>query len=112
MRNNYRPVTIEAGHSCLIADTDIDHPTPLDWDSTGRLSGPRRAVTAIKALVDYTLLPVADRSFHDCVIRSNDVAGFEEEGISLDANGGPATTSTLWCRAPHRSRQWTQRRTA
>jgi FAD/FMN-containing dehydrogenase len=34
------------------------------------------------------VLPVADRSFHDCVIRSNDVSGFEEEGISLDPNGG------------------------
>src|SRR5215203_362069 len=43
-----------------------------------------------QGLPNYTNLPVADRSFHDCVIRSNDVAGFEEEGISLDANaGGP-----------------------
>jgi hypothetical protein len=38
---------------------------------------------------------VADRSFHDCVIRSNDVAGFEEEGISLDANGGGRDEVTL-----------------
>src|SRR5215212_9085798 len=88
MRDNYRPITLEAGHDCLIADTDIDHPVPLDWPPTGRLSGPRRALTGIKALVDYTFLPAADRSFHDCVIRSNDVAGFEEEGISLDPNGG------------------------
>jgi len=88
MRDNYRPVSVEAGHDCLIADTDIDHPAPLDWPPTGRLSGPRRALTGIKALVDYTFLPAADRSFHDCVIRSNDVAGFEEEGISLDPNGG------------------------
>jgi hypothetical protein len=88
MRDNYRPVSVEAGHDCLIADTDIDHPAPLDWPPTGRLSGPRLALTGIKALVDYTFLPAADRSFHDCVIRSNDVAGFEEEGISLDPNGG------------------------
>ena len=40
-------------------------------------------------------MPVADRSFHDCVIRSNDVAGFEEEGISLDANGGGSDAVTL-----------------
>ena len=91
MRDNYRPIDLEVGHSCLIADTDIDHPEPLDWDDTGRLSGSRRAVSAIKALPDYSALPAADRSFHDCVIRSNDVAGFFEEGISLDANaGGPS----------------------
>jgi hypothetical protein len=88
MRDNYRSFQLWAGHSCLIADTDIDHPAPLDWDPTGRLSGPRRALNGIKALVDYSTLPVNDRSFHDCVIRSNDVAGFEEEGISLDPNGG------------------------
>src|SRR5829696_7921988 len=88
MRDNYRSVQLKAGHDCLIADTDIDHPASLDWDPTGRLSGPRRALNGIKALVDYTNLPVADRSFHDCVIRSNDVEGFEEEGISLDPNGG------------------------
>jgi hypothetical protein len=90
MRDNYRSVQLTAGHSCLIADTDIDHPAPLDWDATGRLSEPRRALNGIKVLPNYTEFPVADRSFHDCVIRSNDVAGFEEEGISLDANaGGP-----------------------
>jgi hypothetical protein len=88
MRDNYRSFQLWAGHSCLIADTDIDHPAPLDWDPTGRLSGPRRALNGIKALLDYSNLPVDDRSFHDCVIRSNDVAGFEEEGISLDPNGG------------------------
>jgi len=88
MRDNYIPVNLQAGYDCLIADTDIDHPNPLDWDPTGRLSGSRRAKVGIKARADYTLLPVSDRSFHDCVIRSNDVAGFEEEGISLDANGG------------------------
>jgi len=88
MRDNYRSVQLWAGHDCLIADTDIDHPAPLDWPPTGRLSGPRRALNGIKALIDYTFLPAADRSFHDCVIRSNDVAGFEEEGISLDPNGG------------------------
>jgi hypothetical protein len=97
MRNNYIPINLQAGHSCLIADTDIDHPAPLDWDDTrgGMLSGPRRAKVGIKARADYTLLPVADRSFHDCVIRSNDVAGFEEEGISLDANGGGRDEVTL-----------------
>jgi hypothetical protein len=95
MRNNYIPVNLQAGYDCLIADTDIDHPTPLDWDPTGRLSGIRRAKVGIKARADYTLLPVADRSFHDCVIRSNDVAGFEEEGISLDANGGGSDAVTL-----------------
>jgi hypothetical protein len=90
MRDNYRPLQLTEGHNCLIADTDIDHPAPLDWDSTGRVSGIRRALTGIKVFPNYTLLPVADRSFHDCVIKSNDVAGFEEEGISLDANaGGP-----------------------
>jgi hypothetical protein len=90
MRDNYRSVQLTAGHSCLIADTDIDHPDPLDWDPTARSSGPRHALNGIKVLPDYANLPVADRSFHDCVIRSNDVAGFEEEGISLDANaGGP-----------------------
>jgi hypothetical protein len=48
-------------------------------------------LNGIKVLPDYANLPVADRSFHDCVIRSNDVAGFFEEGISLDANaGGPS----------------------
>jgi hypothetical protein len=91
MRDNYRSVQLTAGHDCLIADTDIDHPDPLDWDPTARSSGPRRALNGIKVLPDYANLPVADRSFHDCVIRSNDVAGFEEEGISLDANaGGPS----------------------
>jgi hypothetical protein len=95
MRDNYRPVTLAAGHDCLIADTDIDHPAPLDWDPTGRSSGSRRAVVGIKALVNYTALPVADRSFHDCVIRSNDVAGFFEEGISLDANGGGSDAASL-----------------
>jgi hypothetical protein len=49
----------------------------------------------IKARADYTLLPAADRSFHDCQIRSNDVSGFEEEGISLDANGGGSDAVTL-----------------
>ncbi|MBA3492015.1 MAG: hypothetical protein H0T55_08055 [Rubrobacteraceae bacterium] len=97
MRNNYIPVNLQAGYDCLIADTDIDHPVPLDWDSTrsGMLSGSRRAKVGIKARADYTTLPVADRSFHDCVIRSNDVAGFEEEGISLDANGGGSDAVTL-----------------
>ncbi len=97
MRNNYIPVNLQAGYDCLIADTDIDHPAPLDWDDTrgGRLEGSRRAKVGIKARADYTLLPVADRSFHDCVIRSNDVAGFEEEGISLDANGGGRDEVTL-----------------
>jgi hypothetical protein len=95
MRDNYIPVNLQAGYDCLIADTDIDHPAPLDWDPTGRLSGSRRAKVGIKARADYTLLPVADRSFHDCVIRSNDVAGFEEEGISLDANGGGSDAVTL-----------------
>jgi len=95
MRDNYRPITLGAGYNCLIADTDIDHPVPLDWPPTGRLSGPRRALFGIKALVDYTALPVADRSLHDCVIRSNDVAGFDEEGISLDANGGGSDAVTL-----------------
>ncbi len=87
MRDNYRPVTLVVGHDCLIADTDIDHPAPLDWDPTARLSGSRRALTGIKVLPEYTSFPAADRSFHDCVIRSNDVAGFEEEGISLDGHG-------------------------
>jgi hypothetical protein len=95
MRDNYRPITLGAGYNCLIADTDIDHPVPLDWPPTGRLAGPRRALFGIKALVDYTALPVADRSLHDCVIRSNDVAGFDEEGISLDANGGGSDAVTL-----------------
>ena len=95
MRNNYIPVNLQAGYGCLIADTDIDHPNPLDWDPTGRLSGSRRAKVGIKARADYTTLPVADRSFHDCVIRSNDVAGFEEEGISMDANGGGRDEVTL-----------------
>jgi hypothetical protein len=95
MRNNYIPINLQAGHDCLIADTDIDHPAPLDWDSTGRLSGPRRAKVGIKARADYTLLPLDDRSLHDCVIRSNEVAGFEEEGISLDANGGGRDEVTL-----------------
>jgi len=90
MRDNYRPLQLTEGHDCLIADTDIDHPYPLDWDPNWRQSGSRRALTGIKVFPNYTNLPVADRSFHDCVIRSNDVAGFEEEGISLDANaGGP-----------------------
>ena len=95
MRNNYITINLQAGYECLIADTDIDHPAPLDWDPTGRLSGSRRAKVGIKVRADYTLLPVADRSFHDCVIRSNDVAGFEEEGISLDANGGGSDAVTL-----------------
>jgi hypothetical protein len=95
MRDNYIPVNLQAGYDCLIADTDIAHPDPLDWDPTGRLSGIRRAKVGIKARADYTLLPAADRSFHDCVIRSNDVAGFEEEGISLDANGGGSDAVTL-----------------
>ncbi len=95
MRNNFIPVNLQAGYDCLIADTDIDHPDPLDWDPTLRQSGIRRAKVGIKARADYTLLPVADRSFHDCVIRSNDVAGFEEEGISLDANGGGRDEVTL-----------------
>src|SRR5215213_11195188 len=60
MRDNYRPITLGAGYNCLIADTDIDHPVPLEWPPTGRLSGPRRALTGIKALVDYTFLPAAD----------------------------------------------------
>jgi hypothetical protein len=95
MRNNYIPINLQAGYDCLIADTHIDHPKPLDWDSTGRLSGERRAKVGIKVRADYTLLPAADRSFHDCVIRSNDVSGFEEEGISLDANGGGSDEVTL-----------------
>ena len=97
MRNNYIPVNLQAGYDCLISDTDIDHPVPLDWDPTrsGMLSGSRLAKVGIKARAYYTLLPVADRSFHDCVIRSNDVAGFEEEGISLDANGGGRDAVTL-----------------
>ena len=95
MRDNYIPINLQAGYDCLIADTDIDHPNPLDWDPTGRLSGMRRAKVGIKARADYTLLPVSDRSFHDCQIRSNDVAGFEEEGISLDANGGGSDAVTL-----------------
>jgi hypothetical protein len=95
MRNNYIPVNLQAGYDCLIADTHIDHPDPLDWDPTGRLEGSRRAKVGIKARADYTILPVADRSFHDCQIRSNDVAGFEEEGISLDANGGGSDAVTL-----------------
>jgi hypothetical protein len=48
MRDNYRPLQLTEGHKCLIADTDIDHPDPLDWDSTGRVSGIRRALTGIK----------------------------------------------------------------
>jgi hypothetical protein len=95
MRDNYIPVNLQAGYGCLIADTHIDHPNPLDWDSTGRLSGMRRAKVGIKARADYTLLPASDRSFHDCTIRSNYVAGFEEEGISLDANGGGSDAVTL-----------------
>jgi hypothetical protein len=95
MRDNYIPINLQAGYDCLIADTHIDHPAPLDWDPTGRLSGIRRAKVGIKARADYTLLPASDRSFHDCVIRSNDVAGFEEEGISLDANGGGRDEVTL-----------------
>jgi len=95
MRDNYIPVNLQAGHDCLISDTDIDHPQPLDWDPTGRLSGPRFAKVGIKARADYTALPSDDRSFHDCQIRSNDVAGFEEEGISLDANGGGSDAVTL-----------------
>jgi hypothetical protein len=95
MRNNYIPINLQAGYDCLIADTDIDHPTPLDWDSTGRLSGSRRAKVGIKARAGYDLLLLDDRSLHDCVIRSNDVSGFEEEGISLDANGGGRDEVTL-----------------
>jgi hypothetical protein len=95
MRDNYIPVNLQAGYDCLIADTDIDHPNPLDWDPTLRQSGIRRAKVGIKARADYTLLPAADRSFYDCQIRSNDVSGFEEEGISLDANGGGRDEVTL-----------------
>ena len=95
IRNNYIPINLHAGYDCLIADTDIDHPSPLDWDPTMRQSGIRRAKVGIKARADYTRLPVADRSLHDCVIRSNDVAGFEEEGISLDVNGGGIDEVTL-----------------
>ena len=54
MRNNYILVNLQAGYGCLIADTDIDHPVPLDWDPTGRLSGSRRAKVGIKARADYT----------------------------------------------------------
>ena len=54
MRDNYIPVNLNAGYGCLIADTDIDHPAPLDWDPTGRLSGSRRAKVGIKGLADYT----------------------------------------------------------
>ena len=105
MRDNYRSIQLTAGHDCLIADTDIDHPAPLDWDATARASGPRRALNGIKVLPDYATLPVADRSFHDCVIRSNDVAGYDEEGISLDGNaGGPSggidTASTIQGTSP------------
>jgi hypothetical protein len=95
MRDNYIPINLQAGYDCLIANTHIDHPAPLDWDPTGRLSGSRRAKVGIKARADYTLLPAADRSFHDCTIRNNNVAGFEEEGISLDANGGGSDAVTL-----------------
>ena len=95
MRNNYIPINLQAGYDCLIADTDIDHPTPLDWDSTGRLSGSHCAKVGIKARAGYDLLPLDDRSLHDCVIRSNDVSGFEEEGISFDANGGGRDEVTL-----------------
>jgi hypothetical protein len=105
MRDNYRSVQLTAGHDCLIEDIDIDHPAPLDWDPTARASGPRRALNGIKVLPDYANLPVADRSFYDCVIRSNDVAGFDEEGISLDGNaGGPSggidTASTIQGTSP------------
>jgi hypothetical protein len=105
MRDNYRSIQLTAGHDCLIADTDIDHPLPLDWDATARASGPRHALNGIKVLPDYASLPVADRSFHDCVIRSNDVAGYDEEGISLDGNaGGPSggidTASTIQGTSP------------
>src|SRR5215213_9900802 len=105
MRDNYRSIQLTAGHDCLITDTDIDHPAPLDWDATARASGPRRALNGIKVLPDYANLPVADRSFYDCVIRSNDVAGFDEEGISLDGNaGGPSggidTASTIQGTSP------------
>jgi len=95
MRDNYRSFTLRAGHDCLIADTNIDHPDPLDWDPTLRSSGPRRAVVGIKVIADYTALPVSDRSLHDCVIRSNNVAGYFEEGISLDANAGGSDAITL-----------------
>lgn len=95
MRDNYIPVNLEAGYGCLIADTDIDHPVPLDWDPTGRQSGIRRAKVGIKGNAEYPALPVTDRSVHNCVIQSNDVAGFEEEGISLDANGGGRDAVTL-----------------
>ena len=57
MRDNYIPINLQAGYDCLIADTDIDHPTPLDWDSTGRLSGLRRAKVGIKIRADYILCP-------------------------------------------------------
>ena len=40
-------------------------------------------------------MPATDRSFHDCAIRSDNVAGFEEEGISLDANAGGSNAVTL-----------------
>jgi hypothetical protein len=40
MRDNYRSIQLRAGHDCLIADTDIDHPDPLDWDPTGGRPGP------------------------------------------------------------------------
>jgi hypothetical protein len=51
MRNNYIPINLQAGYDCLIADTDIDHPNPLDWDPTGRLSAtPTRRVDRIVKL--------------------------------------------------------------
>ena len=116
MRDNYRPVTLVVGHDCTIADTDIDHPAPLDWDSTARLSGSRRALTGIKVLPEYTSFPADDRSFHDCEIRSNDVSGFEEGASPTTATEGAAretssTTPSPPCRAPHRWRQWTRRLT-
>ena len=52
MRNNYIPINLQAGYDCLIADTHIDHPNPLDWalhrevvrepPRQGRYQGPRR----------------------------------------------------------------------
>jgi hypothetical protein len=51
MRDNYVPINLQADYVCLIADTDIDHPNPLDWDPTGRLSAtPTRRVDRIVKL--------------------------------------------------------------
>jgi hypothetical protein len=49
----------------------------------------------IKGLVDYSKLPAADRSFHDVTIENNVVSGFNEEGISFDANGNTDVDSTV-----------------